>query len=114
MMRASPDSQTSRPSSVGRTRHGERSRDRCTVGKDLGAYRIVTRKLRAGMGVVFGGNASANRSARRDQLLHNHIARRKDLSALSKMKPGDRRIKHPGLVNIHGCEDAPLMGRRTS
>ncbi len=76
------------------------------IGKDLGAYHIVRKLGAGGMGVVF--EAAHRQIGQRVaiKLLHNHIARDgKTFQRFENEAKAIGRIKHPGLVNIHGYEN---------
>lgn len=78
------------------------------IGKDLGAYRIVRKLGAGGMGVVFEATHRQIGQRVAIKLLHNHIAKDgKTFLRFQNEAKAIGQIKHPGLVNIHGYEDAP-------
>lgn len=76
------------------------------IGKDLGAYHIVRKLGAGGMGVVFEATHRQIGQRVAIKLLHNHIARDgKTFQRFENEAKAIGRIKHPGLVNIHGYEN---------
>lgn len=75
------------------------------IGQQLGAYRIIRKLGAGGMGVVFEGVHVDIGQRVAIKLLHAHIAR--DGKTFRRFENEARaigKIKHPGLVNIHGYE----------
>ena len=76
------------------------------IGKELGSYHIERKLGAGGMGVVFEATHRQIGQRVAIKLLHNHIARDgKTFQRFENEAKAIGRIKHPGLVNIHGYEN---------
>lgn len=76
------------------------------IGKELGSYHIERKLGSGGMGVVFEATHRQIGQRVAIKLLHNHIARDgKTFQRFENEAKAIGRIKHPGLVNIHGYEN---------